>query len=171
MCVVVSLIRCRILCGVRKPVTLPLRPVHHRIAVTCGARRFARHLFRRRTSNETRASSRGSLPASAGHCRIAVRRGTGSCDSRLPLESPLCYRLPLADVSSSCDRRADAMNERLVLCETFDRIAVLTLNHPEKRNALSRAMLESLRARLRQIATDQTLKTVILRAAGSVFSA
>lgn len=63
------------------------------------------------------------------------------------------------------------MNERLVLCETFDRIAVLTLNHPEKRNALSRAMLESLRARLRQIATDQTLKTVILRAAGSVFSA
>ena len=52
-----------------------------------------------------------------------------------------------------------------------DRIALLTLNHPEKRNALSREMLENLRAALERVATDRQAKVLILRAAGPVFCA
>lgn len=58
----------------------------------------------------------------------------------------------------------------LVQFELRRRIGVLTLNHPEKRNALSRAMLESLRAELVRIAEDRQVKVVVLRAAGTVFS-
>jgi enoyl-CoA hydratase/carnithine racemase len=63
------------------------------------------------------------------------------------------------------------MDTQLVLCDVSDRIAILTLNHPEKRNALSRAMLESLKVHLARIAADGNVKVVILRAAGPVFSA
>jgi enoyl-CoA hydratase/carnithine racemase len=63
------------------------------------------------------------------------------------------------------------MEKPIVRCEVLDRIAVLTLSHPEKRNALSRAMLESLKHHLGQIARDANVKVVILRAAGPVFSA
>ncbi len=63
------------------------------------------------------------------------------------------------------------MDKQLVLCEITDRIAILTLNHPEKRNALSRAMLESLKEHLARIADDASVKVVMLRAAGPVFSA
>jgi enoyl-CoA hydratase/carnithine racemase len=58
----------------------------------------------------------------------------------------------------------------LVLCDLADRVAVLTLNHPEKRNALSRALLEALHARLVQIRDDSAVAVVVLRAAGPVFS-
>jgi enoyl-CoA hydratase/carnithine racemase len=63
------------------------------------------------------------------------------------------------------------MEKQLVLCEVQDRIAFLTLNHPEKRNALSRSMLASLKEHLAQIASDRNAKVVVLRAAGPVFSA
>lgn len=63
------------------------------------------------------------------------------------------------------------MDERLVLYEVVDGVAVLTLNHPEKRNALSRSMLASLSKRLEQSAADLGVRVVILRAAGPVFSA
>jgi enoyl-CoA hydratase/carnithine racemase len=62
------------------------------------------------------------------------------------------------------------MSRPLVLYEAADRIAVLKLNHPEKRNALSRAMLEALRDHLEQIGKDKNIAVVILRAAGPVFS-
>jgi enoyl-CoA hydratase/carnithine racemase len=55
--------------------------------------------------------------------------------------------------------------------EILDRVARITLNYPEKRNALSRAMLASLKERLDQAANDTHVKVVILRAAGPVFSA
>lgn len=63
------------------------------------------------------------------------------------------------------------MSQPLVLVEAVERVAVLTLNHPEKRNALSRAMLTALREELSRLAATKTAKVVILRAAGSVFSA
>lgn len=62
------------------------------------------------------------------------------------------------------------MDKPLVLQETVDGIALITLNHPEKRNALSREMLETLRAVLSEIRTGRTVKSVVLRAAGPVFS-
>lgn len=62
------------------------------------------------------------------------------------------------------------MENPLVLFELQRRIGVLTLNHPEKRNALSRAMLESLRSSLAKIGEDRQVKVVVLKAAGTVFS-
>ncbi len=62
------------------------------------------------------------------------------------------------------------MDKPLVLCEVADGIAILTLNHPEKRNALSRAMLSALREHLARIAADRSVRVVVLRAAGPVFS-
>lgn len=62
------------------------------------------------------------------------------------------------------------MENPLVLFEVRQRVGVVTLNHPEKRNALSRAMLESLRSLLVRISEDRQVKVVVLRAAGTVFS-
>jgi enoyl-CoA hydratase/carnithine racemase len=62
------------------------------------------------------------------------------------------------------------MDRPLVLCEVSDGIAFLTLNHPEKRNALSGAMLAALKEQLGRIAADDRARVVILRAEGPVFS-
>jgi enoyl-CoA hydratase/carnithine racemase len=62
------------------------------------------------------------------------------------------------------------MSHSLVLCEIVDGVALLTLNHPEKRNALSCAMLAALREHLARIPTDDAVRAVILRAVGPVFS-
>jgi enoyl-CoA hydratase/carnithine racemase len=63
------------------------------------------------------------------------------------------------------------MEKALVYSEIIDGIALLTLNHPEKRNALSRAMLGALKEQIARLATDQEVRVVILRAEGPVFSA
>lgn len=62
------------------------------------------------------------------------------------------------------------MDNKLVVCEASGAIAYLTLNHPEKRNALSREMLSGLKANLENIRKDRNARVVILRAAGPVFS-
>jgi enoyl-CoA hydratase/carnithine racemase len=63
------------------------------------------------------------------------------------------------------------MSESLLLSESRDHIALLTLNHPQKRNALSHAMLTRLREELERIAGNRDIRTVILRANGPAFSA
>jgi enoyl-CoA hydratase/carnithine racemase len=63
------------------------------------------------------------------------------------------------------------MGRALVLYEVADKIAILTLNHAEKRNALSQAMLVELKDQLGRIGSDRSVKVVILRAEGPVFSA
>jgi enoyl-CoA hydratase/carnithine racemase len=56
-----------------------------------------------------------------------------------------------------------------VLSEKLNAVALLTLNHPERRNALSLGMLESLLQALREIPPTNA-RVVILRALGPVFS-
>lgn len=63
------------------------------------------------------------------------------------------------------------MADELVLCENLDGLTYLTLNQPEKRNALSRAMLTALKSKLEEVAGRKQSRVVILRAAGPVFSA
>jgi enoyl-CoA hydratase/carnithine racemase len=63
------------------------------------------------------------------------------------------------------------MDKPLVLLEMAAPLAVLTLNHPEKRNALSRDVLASLKEHLDRIAANKDLKVVVLKANGPVFSA
>ena len=62
------------------------------------------------------------------------------------------------------------MENPVVLFEVRQRVGVVTLNHPERRNALSRTMLETLRSTFARISEDRGVKVVVLRAAGTVFS-
>ncbi len=50
-------------------------------------------------------------------------------------------------------------------------VAILTLNRPGARNALSEALLDALRAELDRIAADGAVRAVVLAASGPVFSA
>ena len=52
-----------------------------------------------------------------------------------------------------------------------DGIACLTLNRPQTRNALSRAMMTALRTMLFTLAQDQAIRAVIVKAEGPVFCA
>jgi enoyl-CoA hydratase/carnithine racemase len=49
-------------------------------------------------------------------------------------------------------------------------VAILTLNRPERRNALSLELMRDLLAALEEIARDREVRAVILAAAGKVFS-
>lgn len=57
-----------------------------------------------------------------------------------------------------------------LLRETIDGIAVLTLDLPKSRNALSEAMLASLQAQLDAIREDNTIRAVVIAANGPAFS-
>jgi enoyl-CoA hydratase/carnithine racemase len=59
----------------------------------------------------------------------------------------------------------------VLLRDTVDSIAVLTLNRPEKRNSLSDALLAALTESLADIATDKTVRMVVIAANGPAFSA
>jgi enoyl-CoA hydratase len=60
----------------------------------------------------------------------------------------------------------------LILCETRGAVAVLTLNRPEKLNALNYALVDRLKERLDTIEPEQAIRAVILTGAGErAFSA
>ena len=63
------------------------------------------------------------------------------------------------------------MAEPLVLREDDDQIAVLTLNSPANRNALSRALVAQLTEHLEAAGADPSLHGVLLRSAHPVFCA
>ena len=55
--------------------------------------------------------------------------------------------------------------------EVDDGVAVLTMNRPARRNALSEAMMSALGAVLAQVETDDAVGSVVLTGAGGAFSA
>ncbi len=59
----------------------------------------------------------------------------------------------------------------VLLREDRDRIAILTLNRPDARNALSEAMLAALGESLAAIAADRAVRAIVLAANGPAFSA
>jgi enoyl-CoA hydratase/carnithine racemase len=59
----------------------------------------------------------------------------------------------------------------ILLREDVDGVAVLTLNQPQSRNALSEAMLQALGDALTAIAHDKSVRTVVLAANGPAFCA
>lgn len=63
------------------------------------------------------------------------------------------------------------MEHPLVQFEHRDEIALVTLDHPQKRNVLSRAMLSALAQSLEGVREQRSIKCVILAANGPVFSA
>ncbi len=62
------------------------------------------------------------------------------------------------------------MAEPLVIYEVVDSVAILRLNNPTRRHALSSEVLAALKDRLGRIMEDSTIKVVVLRSEGPVFS-
>ena len=62
------------------------------------------------------------------------------------------------------------MADEWVLYELIDGIAVLTLNNPTRRNALSSELLAGLESHLRRIEDDPDVRVVVIRSKGPVFS-
>ena len=62
------------------------------------------------------------------------------------------------------------MEYRLIKFETKGTVGMITLNQPEKRNALSQQMLKELSGLLDALKEDQTAKTIVIKGAGKVFS-
>ena len=58
-----------------------------------------------------------------------------------------------------------------ILASTTDHICTITLNRPDKRNALNGTMIEQLRAAFARVAADTSVRVVILRANGPAFCA
>jgi methylglutaconyl-CoA hydratase len=63
------------------------------------------------------------------------------------------------------------MSSALVLRQDRGPVAVITLNRPDQRNALSRALVEGLRDVLDTVAVDSTIRAVVLTGAGPAFCA
>src|SRR3954469_8161258 len=67
--------------------------------------------------------------------------------------------------------RATTPQSPILLRETIDSIAVLTLNRPQARNSLSEGLIGELHAALRDIQDDAGVRAVVLAANGPAFSA
>lgn len=61
--------------------------------------------------------------------------------------------------------------ENLVLYEVIDRVGYITLNRPEKRNALSYEFVQEIKNALVVAERDETCKVIVLRANGEAFCA
>src|SRR5579884_3548140 len=61
--------------------------------------------------------------------------------------------------------------ETLVRREDRDAVAWLTLNRPERANALSRDMIAALRAGLHAVAEDAAIRVAVIAAEGRIFCA
>jgi methylglutaconyl-CoA hydratase len=58
-----------------------------------------------------------------------------------------------------------------ILYEVHNRIGFITLNRPEKRNALNSQMVEALKASIKGAIKDESCKVIILKANGKAFCA
>ena len=58
-----------------------------------------------------------------------------------------------------------------ILASTADHVCTITLNRPEKRNALNADMISQLRAALARVASNAEVRAVVLRANGPAFCA
>jgi enoyl-CoA hydratase/carnithine racemase len=67
--------------------------------------------------------------------------------------------------------QADAPATDVLLRQDADAIATLTLNRPDRLNALSDGLLAALQAELDRIAADRSVRAVIIRGAGRAFCA
>src|SRR6266511_3178901 len=56
-----------------------------------------------------------------------------------------------------------------ILCALADGIAPITLNRPDRRNALNTAMLEGLQRRFDELERDARVRVVVIRGAGTAF--
>ncbi len=58
-----------------------------------------------------------------------------------------------------------------ILYTVDNKICIITLNRPEKRNAFNARVVTELTAAFEQADQDESVKVIILKAAGKIFSA
>src|SRR5687768_540317 len=58
-----------------------------------------------------------------------------------------------------------------ILFDIKNRIASITLNRPEKRNALNPQLITELTAAFKKAETDPNVKVIVLKSSGDIFSA
>src|SRR3954464_15828669 len=58
-----------------------------------------------------------------------------------------------------------------LLCEIRDRVALITLNRPESRNALSDQLTPALRRMIKQCGDDPSVGALLITGAGTAFCA
>jgi len=63
------------------------------------------------------------------------------------------------------------MSDEVLLVEVVEGVATLTLNRPEKRNALNQALVQALKDTLARVAADDDVRVVAIRGAGKDFCA
>lgn len=63
------------------------------------------------------------------------------------------------------------MSYQYLLYERQDKVGFVSLNRPEKRNALSRGLLQELTGLLNEIAADKKVNVVVIKGIGKIFSA
>ena len=63
------------------------------------------------------------------------------------------------------------MQYELLLCQTREKLAIVTLNRAEKRNALSIALRNEIEACLAELEADDAISAVVITGAGPVFCA
>src|SRR5258705_2065552 len=56
-----------------------------------------------------------------------------------------------------------------ILCTAADSIATITLNRPERRNALNTALMDALGRRFEALERDTSVRAVVIRGAGTAF--
>ena len=56
-----------------------------------------------------------------------------------------------------------------ILCSIKDRIATITMNRPEKRNAMSTALLTGLRSHITALDENRDVRVIVIRGAGKAF--
>ncbi len=74
-------------------------------------------------------------------------------------------------MTSTSSARPLAASQPILLRETAESIAVLTLNRPQARNSLSSELIDRLAAAMSGIAGDRSVRAVVLAANGPAFSA
>jgi len=63
------------------------------------------------------------------------------------------------------------MQYELLLCQTREKLAIVTLNRAEKRNALSITLRNEIEACLAELEADDAISAVVITGAGPVFCA
>jgi enoyl-CoA hydratase/carnithine racemase len=63
------------------------------------------------------------------------------------------------------------MSDDVLLCDTTDAVARLTLNRPKAMNSLNLAMVAALNQRLVELAAHDSVRVVVLTGSGSAFCA
>ena len=113
-------------------------------------------------------SCAASFPADPGKIKDeGVRVSCGSCGHVFLVERPA----PVADLAGKTHLQG-GMGELPVLPYTVDNgIVTLTLNRPEKRNAINQAMVASLKAFLDRAAEDPDARVVVITGRGKDFCA